>query len=280
MGGAEGLIRRAQPWLGTFVEIGAAAGHDVAIEAAFAEVARVHRLMSFHEETSDVARLRAASAGAAVILDADTVAVLKIAAELHRATDGLFDVTIGRQLVRNGFLPRTSSTDLARFSGTTRDIEIIDDTSIRLHRPMLIDLGGIAKGYAVDRAVAVLCDAGVGFGIVNAGGDLRVFGPVAMPIEVRIGAGTLSVPFEVTDCAVATSDNIRLRRRISGRTVTPHIGIDKRSVIVDHAVTVIADTCVVADAMTKVAAVDPDLADRLLAHHRGYVVRHALEAAA
>ena len=234
MGGAEGLIRRAQPWLGTFVEIGVAAGHDVAIEAAFAEVARVHRLMSFHEETSDVARLRAASAGAAVILDAATVAVLKIAAELHRATDGLFDVTIGRQLVRNGFLPRTSSTDLARFPGTTRDIEIIDDISIRLHRPMLIDLGGIAKGYAVDRAVAVLCDAGVGFGIVNAGGDLRVFGPVAMPIEVRIGAGTLSVPFEVTDCAVATSDNIRLRRRISGRTVTPHIGIDKRSVFLQQ----------------------------------------------
>jgi len=279
MGSAADLVRRVQPWLGTLVEIGVAGGHNAAVEAAFAEIARIHRLMSFHEDASDIARLRAAAVGD-VILDADTVAVLRIAAKLHWATGGLFDVAIGRQLVRNGFLPRVNVTNLARFSGTMRDIEIIDDTSVRLHRPILIDLGGIAKGYAVDCAVAVLRDAGVGFGIVNAGGDLRVFGPVATPIEVRVGGGALSAPFEVTDCAVASSENTRLRRRVDGRTVTPHLGVDRRSVIVDLAVTVIADTCVVADAMTKVAAVDPDLADRLLARHRGYVVRHRLEAAA
>jgi len=272
-GYANTLIRRAQPWLGTIVEIGVPRKHHAAIEAGFAEIARIHRLMSFHDEASDVAKLRAASAGATVSLDCDTVEVLRIATDLYRATNGLFNVAVGRQLIRTYFLPAMNTVHLSRFGGNVSDIELLDDGRVKLHRRTLIDLGGIAKGYAVDCAVAVLQAAGVPHGIVNAGGDLCVFGNTVIPVEVRLAQGGYSAAFAVKNSAIASSENSRTRRIFGGKVATPHIGRDNQPVIADRTITVMASTCVIADAMTKVAMVDPDLAGRLLAPHGGQVVR-------
>jgi FAD:protein FMN transferase len=270
---ADNLVRRARPWLGTIVEIAVSAGHESAIEAGFAEIARIHGLMSFHEERSDLSKLHAADAGASVEVSGDTVTVLRIAAGLHRDTGGLFNIAVGRQLIATHFLPRLTTGRLGRFNGTADDIEIVDDRHVRLHRRTLIDLGGIAKGYAVDCAVSALQAAGVPQGVVNAGGDLRVFGDTAMPIAVRGTQGRYDAAFAVQNCAVASSENSRTRRTIRGQIATPHIGRNNAAIVADQTVTVMASSCVIADAMTKVAMVDPDLADRLLAAHDGQVVR-------
>jgi FAD:protein FMN transferase len=272
---ADHLVRRARPWLGTIVEIAVPRDSEAAMEAGFVEIARIHTLMSFHSETSDLARLRTACPGEIVAIAPDTVNVLRIAAALNRASGGLFDITVGRELVRTHFLPRMTAMQLGQIRGKASDIDIIDDCHVRLRRRMLIDLGGIAKGYAVDCAVAALESAGVMAGMVNAGGDLRVFGDAALPIEVRMGHGALSAPFHVQDRAVASSENLHNRRSMKGRVTTPHIGRDGHAVVADQTVTVIASTCVIADAMTSVAMVDPDMADRLLVPHGGYVVRYA-----
>ena len=71
----DNLVRRARPWLGTIVEIGVSAEHESAIETGVAEIARIHRLMSFHEATSDLAKLREEKAGELVEVDGDTVTV-------------------------------------------------------------------------------------------------------------------------------------------------------------------------------------------------------------
>ena len=280
MSATDCLIRRARPWLGTIVEIGVSPDREAAIEQGFAEIARIHRLMSFHEATSDLAKLRAAGAGELVRVDPDTVKVLTIAADLHRETNGLFNVGVGRQLVRTHFLPRTDIGHLSHFDGDASDIEIVDERRVRLRRRTLIDLGGIAKGYAVDCAVNALQAGGVERGVVNAGGDLRVFGAATAPVAVRMASGGYSAPFAVQDCAVATSENIGARRTMRGRQTAPHIGRDGQPIITDQTVTVIASTCVIADAMTKVAMADSDLADRLLARHDGQVVRYAMDEAA
>ena len=280
MKASDNLVRRARPWLGTIVEIGVPAGFKSAIEAGFAEIARIHRLMSFHEDTSDLAKLRNAISGELIEVDADTVIVLRVAADLHEKTGGLFNIAIGRQLVRTRFLPRMAADHLAQFNGNASDIEIVGDCHVRLRRRVLIDLGGIAKGYAVDCAVAVLQAAGVPKGIVNAGGDLRVFGDAPMPIEVRAAQGGCDAAFAVQNIAVASSENSRTRRIVEGQIATPHIGRDKRPAIIDQTVSVTASTCIIADAMTKVAMVDPDLADRLLAAQGGQVVRFAMSEAA
>lgn len=266
------MLTRCRPLLGTFVEITVPQEAASAIDAAFAAVAHVHARMSFHEEGSDLARLHRAPVGEAVGVARETAEVLRIAGDLRHASGGLFDVTVGRELVRGGFLPRPRG--IGRFGkwGNGGDIEVLDDEHVRCLRPVLIDLGGIAKGYAVDCAVAALQQAGVAEGLVNAGGDLRMFGGRPWPVTLRDADGQLGREIAFTDCAVATSANRAARRRRWGRTFTPHIGLRRKAVICKERITVIADRCVIADAMTKIAMVDRTLAERLLAGYGGHLL--------
>jgi len=280
MGASELICRRARPWLGTIVEISVPQEYESAIEVGFAAIARIHHLMSFHEETSDVAKTRTAQPNEIIELAPATVAVLQIAADLHSASRGLFNVAVGRQLIRTRFLPRMNTIHLNRFQGNMNDIEIIDDDHVRFGRRTLIDLGGIAKGYAVDCAVEALQAAGVSHGIVNAGGDLRVFGDMPIMVEVRMAQGALSEPLLLQNIAMASSENTNTRHCLKDQIITPHIGPDGQPIIANQTVTVTASTCVIADAITKVAMIDADLAAKLLAAHDGQVIRFAMSEAA
>ena len=264
------VVRRCRPWLGTFVEI--AADSPEAIEAGFAAIAHVHARMSFHEAGSDLSALRDAAAGDIVAVDCETVTVLRLATRLYEESDGLFDVTIGRQLVVSGFLPRLSAHPLRHFSGTAADTEIVSDTQIICHRPVLIDLGGIAKGHAVDLAVAAMQAAGAEQGIVNASGDLRVFGPEAETIWLRAANGALASSIDVCNFALATSSNLLFRRTVRGSQASPHFGPSRKPVLSDHAITILAPTCAFADAMTKIAMADPTRAEIMLAHEGGSLI--------
>ena len=264
------MIRRARPWLGTFVEI--ACDDLAAIEAGFAAIAHVHARMSFHHDNSDLAALRDATPGSIVAVDGETVQVLRLALELYRASGGLFDVTIGRQLVSTKFLPRMTAQPLTYYNGKATDIEIADDTHVICHRPMLIDLGGIAKGHATDVAVAAMQNAGAVQGIVNAGGDLRVFGDASETIWLRRADGQLGSSLEAKNIAVASSSNLLFRRTLRGAQHSPHIGRARRAMLTDDAITVTAPTCAFADAITNVAMADMDLARRLLAPVGGAVI--------
>ena len=267
------MITRCRPLLGTMVEI-TVEDHDfLAIDAAFAAIGHVHARMSFHEPTSDLARLRAVPAGEIVEVDRETVSVLRVAIALHDATHGLFDIAVGRALVRARFLPRDSTTPLNHFPGTTADIEILGDHHVRCRQRVLLDLGGIAKGHAVDRAVETLIAAGVRTGLVNAGGDLRMFGDRDWQIQLRDADDVVRQGMTARDCAIASSANLLNRKKVRGQLSAPHIGRRGEPVLVDHRVTVIADRCIIADAMTKVAMVDPGLADLILAAYKGYVLR-------
>src|SRR6202034_3483678 len=95
--------------LGTYVAIGVGGLPDAdalsAIERGFAAIAEIHRLMSFHEPTSDVSRLNRMAAHEAVTVDPATFAVLVKAQALAEESDGLFDITVAADLVVWGFLP-------------------------------------------------------------------------------------------------------------------------------------------------------------------------------
>lgn len=274
------LVTRCRPLLGTFVEITVPDGFGAAVDAAFATIAHIHGRMSFHEPASDLAAIRDALPGERVAVDRETVEVLRIALTLHAATGGLFDVATGRQLVRGGFLPKGTIGPLGLYDGTTADIGIEDDCHVRLSRRILIDLGGIAKGYAVDRAVEVLAGQGVPHGLVNAGGDLRAFGPVDWTVALRDADNVVRCHMPIRHCAVASSANLHDRRSLRGRPYTPHIGRNGEPVLAARRTTVMAECCVIADAMTKVAMVDPDLADAILAEFKGRVVRETFPLAA
>lgn len=258
-------IERAQPWLGTFVRIRVEGmpppdAHR-AIDAAFEEVATVHRLMSFHEENSDVSHLNACGDRRPVAVHPYTLQVLSWALKFSSSSGGSFDVTVGAELVSWGLLPHPSGARRGP-EGSWRDIELLSGGRVRFHRPLWIDLGGIAKGYAVDRATERLRAWGARRSVVNAGGDIRMAGGNAERIRLNVepftGSPTEVVPvLELCDGSVASSSSRRHHRRPGGRLCGPHVdGVRRCPLTTRRFVCVVAERCVVADALTKVVMVE------------------------
>ena len=254
-------LRRARPLLGTLVEITARGASELdgmrAIDDGFATVAHVQRLMSFHDRHSDLSRLNRLAHRVPVRVHPWTWRVLRAAQNLSRATRGAFDVTVGAELVQLGYLPRPRRT-LQHARSCWKDVRLLAGHRVRFARPLYIDLGGIAKGFAVDRAVATLRASGVIAGLVNAGGDLRVFGDVERTIHVRHpGAPGMLVPCaRLASGALATSASYFSQRQWRGRTVTPVIDKTRsHSSAVSFSASVFAPSCMVADALTKVVLV-------------------------
>jgi FAD:protein FMN transferase len=137
-----------------------------------------------------------------------------------------------------------------------------------------------AKGHAVDLAVAALAETDCPFGIANAGGDLRAFGDYGQPVSIRDEDGVTYAPVTVRNMAVATSANRHMRKLSSSGETSPHIGRCGVPILADDPVTVIAPSCIIADAMTKVALADPPLASRLLKAHGGFILQRTLDMAA
>lgn len=238
--------RRARPLLGTFVEIAALAADETAlrraIEVAFIAVAEVQRLMNRHDPASEVSRLNRDAAVRRVAVHRWTRTVLRAAQEFAEESGGAFDITVGSD-------------------GNWRDVVIEKDGGVRFRRHVTIDLGGIAKGFAVDRAVDALEKAGAVAGIVNAGGDLRVFGNDSQAVRIRhpLDPSRMAGTVLLRQRALATSARYFAPALFDGRSGEP--------ILDDISVTVGAPDCLTADALTKVALVLRDEAKPLLDRH-------------
>lgn len=264
-----GHARRARPLLGTLVEIAADAPPAV-FTRAFAAVEKVQALMSYHDPASELSRLNREASAGPVSVSAWTGEVLRAALDLAAETEGVFDPTVAPRLTALGFLPPTAGAPRADGRATWRDVELASRNRVRFRRPLRLELGGIAKGFAVDRAVEVLQKAGVAEGMVNAGGDLRVFGSVEWPVEIRHpgqpGLSAASVP--VCNAAMATSAGYFARRRHAGKDVTALLdGRTRQPLDPDTSVSVMAPTALLADALTKVVFALGPASETLLQRH-------------
>jgi len=225
--------------------------------------------MSFHDPTSDVARMNRHASRRPVKVHPWTWRVLKSAQEFSTKTDGVFDITMARQLVKWDYLPR-AGTRLCS-GGSWRDIVLDDKCNIRFRRRMIVDLGGIAKGFAVDRAVGALKNSAVTAGIVNAGGDLRTFGSPSELVYVRHPAEPTRIAGAVRlrERAMATSGIYFERRKYRGKYVGPILdGRTSQSGCELISVSVAAAECMVADALTKIVFALREKAAGLLAQYR------------
>jgi thiamine biosynthesis lipoprotein len=195
--------------------------------------------------------------------------VMKAAQSFARESDGTFDLTVASQLTDWNYLPRRDY----RFHPTAswRDIFLRRNSEVFFRRQLIVDLGGIAKGFAVDRAVDVLKEIGVTAGMVNAGGDIRVFGSTShlihlrRPSEPARAAGVV----RLHERALATSGIYFARRHHRGLPVSRLLdGRTCRSSRELIGVTVAAADCMTADALTKIVFVLGEKAAPLLAHYR------------
>ena len=263
------MVKRTQPWLGTFVEIGVAGletspAHQ-AIDAAFAEISTVHRRMSFHRAESDVSILNRDAVGRPVQVHPYTFDVLQSALKISAASGGCFDVSVGAELAGIGFLP-WSATAQPAFQGAWRDIELCPNQRVTFHKPMCIDLGGIAKGFAVDCAIERLLQWAPDSAIVNAGGDLRVLGSRMERVALELEVPCDFIPIiELTDASLASSSGHQDRRWHNSQIHGCHIdGRNRAPISTDRFVCVVAQQCILADALTKVVMAEGDRSASLL----------------
>ena len=230
-----------------------------AIHRAFECIRTVAERMSAHDPKSDLGRLYERGISEAVEVHPWTFTVIEAALFIYRLSHGIFDISVGDVLERNRFLPRWHRRGITRAPPAPSDIELLDDFRIRLRRPVRIDLGGIAKGFAVDRAVEVLMEAGAESGCVNAGGDFRIFGPHAELLLLRNPENPYQLVRigEIQTGAVATSGTYFSRRHRRSGVATPLVdGRTRQSRNFYESITVIASSCMWADALTKVTAMD------------------------
>jgi thiamine biosynthesis lipoprotein len=135
---------------------------------------------------SDLARLNSAHAGERVTVHPWTSATLRLCRRLHALSAGLFDPALPGM-------------------GSVVHLLPVNTHAIRVSRAIHLDLGGIAKGFAVDRAVQAMKAQGATAGLVNAGGDLRVFGARSWPIGLRLGRG-IGAQLALRNAALAVSE--------------------------------------------------------------------------
>lgn len=258
-------LHRGWPVMGTILRASASAPDSPAAEralrAAKAEVFRVDSLMSTYRSDSDLSRVNAAAgSGRWVEVSAATARVLEEALDWARATDGAFDPTSGPLADAWGFhrgepsMPAPSRADSAARLVGWRQID--GETSgrrVRLPRPgMRLDFGAIAKGWALDRAVKAMREAGAAGGTVDLGGNVSAFGrPPRRHERWRLGIrhprreDRLAGVLEVDSGSVATSgdaeqffvhDGVRYSHIMDARTGRPAQGVSQVTVVADRGI--------------------------------------------
>ncbi len=237
-------------------------------QAVFAEFRRLDEMMTTWTPDSEVSRINAAAGGKPVTVSDETFTVIERAVEVSKQSRGLFDITVGAfgGLWRfdedmTGELPAPADVR-ARLKqiGWKRIALDRRQRTVRLKRKhMKITLGGIAKGYAVDRAVKILIDGGFADFIVQAGGDMYVSGAkTGKPwvVGIRDPRGPRDQSFAVApiaDHSFSTSgdyergfvkDGVRYHHILDPRTGQPARAT--------RSVTVMAKDAFTADAWSKV----------------------------
>lgn len=242
-----------------------------AVRAAFDRIRDLNSKLSDYDSKSEVRKLCEKTAGTWQPVSPDLHRVLLSARRLSEETDGAFDVTVGhytklwRRARRQKSLPEEA--ELTKHSRQTgfRLLEVDPrKTRVRLKvEGMRIDLGGIAKGYAVDEALKTLKQAGIDRALVDGSGDIAVGNPPPGRANWRVEIAALRdspdadpVSIEISNCAVATSGDAFQAVKIAGKSYS-HI-IDPRTgwpLTTTSSVTVVAPTGMDADSLASAVSV-------------------------
>ncbi|MFC1704173.1 FAD:protein FMN transferase [Candidatus Omnitrophota bacterium] len=244
--------------MGTVVEI--TCQDKQAIQVAFREMEDVERLLSIFDDNSEISQLNKRRK-----LNASwkTLQILKKCKSFYETSSGAFDITAGplvdiwKDAIEEGRAPSERSITRAKKLVDSNNI-VIDEvfsTAKLSKRRMKLDLGAVAKGYAVDVAIRKLKEIGITSCLINAGGDIYCLGKKNnRPWQIGIQHprnDSIVKNFVLTNRAVATSGDYEqffvLQNKRYSHIINPYTGYPADSGVVS--VTVIADDCITADAL-------------------------------
>lgn len=266
------VFRRTELLMGSFGEIQLVHDDvktaDKLIEAAFVEARRIEQLMSRFRIESEIGVINQYARTNAVTVSAETSATIARALHWSAVTEGRFDPAIGHlsnswNLTGSSLLPDKELLKIMSAQHYYKKVELQQSTekqTLSFHSPEIqLDLGGIAKGYAVDQAAAVLQNNGVEQAMINFGGDLRTLGARESSKSWKIGIRDPYNPDKIAQVlilrnqAVATSGNYEQFRSSSSGDLLSHHLIDPETArpgrLQFHGLTVVGSNCRDADAL-------------------------------
>lgn len=231
------------------------------------QLAEINQTMSTYDSGSELSLFNRAKTIDWIPVSAPLYTVLKAALEIGQQSKGAFDITIGPLVNLWGFGPGARLRDIpdqaeivAVLERTGHDKLVLHETKLsarKMHADVYIDLSGIAKGYAVDQVAATLERHGVEHYMVEIGGEIRAYGTNAQKIPWQIGIDkpqaydrSVQKVLPLNNTALATSGNYRNYFRINNQrymhVIDPVTGWPAENNLAS--VTVLADTCMLADA--------------------------------
>lgn len=234
-----------------------------AMDAVIAEMHRTDELMSTYKPGSQLSQVNEHAYERPVQVDADIIDVVEKSLEYSRLSDGVFDVTyasVGYLFdYRKHVHPTDAQIAAALPAVDYRQVVVDHDArTIRFLKPgMRIDLGGIAKGWAVDRGIDILRELGIEHAMVNAGGDTRLLGdrrgkPWIVGIRDPRNEGKVVTRIPLQDEALSTSGDYERYFEEDGvryhHILEPGTGRSPKAV---RSVTVIGPTATHTDGLTK-----------------------------
>ncbi len=265
-----GPVSRQWEAMGTFASVSVPAGATDTLSPCVTEAsacfAEFNALFSTYSETSEISRLNRAAGVAAVTVSSPTGEMLRLARHYGELTHGAFDISVAPLMQLWGFRggnPPTALPDAARLEGLLplvdyRRVELSEGSARLPLEGMRVDLGGIAKGFAVDACFDRLVRAGYGEVLINLGGNMRGRGSAAPSRAWRVGVrhpfdrsklvGALALP---DGRAVATSGNYEKFMEVDGQRyahiMDPRTGFPVQGMA---GVTVLSRSAVEADALS------------------------------
>ena len=277
----------ARPMMGTEVSVYLWSDDSEAglatLESVFQEADRIDRLMSTYKDDSEISKINREAAAAPVVSGEELFSLISRSLEISVLTDGAFDITYESVGQHYDFREHQRPDDLTVESELEninfRFVQLDDEArTVRFGQDgVRINLGGIAKGYVVERGVSILREKGIKNAIVTAGGDSRLLGdrrgrPWMVGIRDPRKEGEVAITLPLQDEAISTSgdyerffdeDGVRYHHIIHPGTGTPASGV--------HSATVFGPDAVTTDALsTSVFVMGVDQGLRLIAAMHDY----------
>ncbi len=176
-------IERSQIHMGTQARILIYGGDNEDVDSAFSVIKLLDSILSDYNPESEISEINRMAGASSVKASKELIEVLSRAMDIARETEGAFDPTIGALTIgaygfgrNNGKMPKEAVVKRQKSLVNYKNV-VIEGGKVHLkNRGMMLDLGGIGKGYAIDKAVDTLRTRGIQKGIVSLSGDVRVFG--------------------------------------------------------------------------------------------------------
>jgi FAD:protein FMN transferase len=260
------FIHKKKYIMGTVFEIVAYGESPVqvtdAIDQAFQEIIRLDDLMSDYKADSALSRLNHSPHSVPETVPPDLYRIISEAIKYSGLSDGKFDVTVGplvnlwKAAIRGGNAPSPTEEQKARSCVGYQKVELLPPDRVQFHSPCLqIDLGGIGKGYALDRAADVLRAHGVSRALLDSGGSTIVAlgappGQAGWLVHLRDPSDRVDPVIMLSDASVSTSEQTPasvLSPSAAGHIIDPDNGEPIRT---PYAVSAVANTGTASDALS------------------------------